>query len=479
MKTTARLTYDSIRFDRPATAHLVVTLTAPPIDRQARRAPVCVIPVIDVSGSMQGAKLHQAKQSVLKLIDHLGPQDRCGLVIFSTTVGVVSPAVEMAPAAKAGLKLKVGELQSDSQTNLSGGMLAGLGLGNQPVLPEGMLVRVVLFTDGHANHGVATTSEQLLPLLDAHRGRATVSAFGYGHDADQELLSDLARRGGGNYAFVENPDDATSAFARELGGLLSTFATGLEVRVTPAPGTHVVSVLSDVDARAEGSDLVMRLDDILAEEERHLVVQVALDARTEPATLAAFQVYGTYTALTRGAMVPGTFAHAVQVDRVEPPLAQPKPDPALDVIVAQAELLRAQLDAEVHARSGDYQGATMRLYQMAVSLEDRGHAGVADEARAMSAKMSDAGAFQRSAAHRKSMQAGLKRGAASELEGEAKERLDRMGKKYATRAQDAMDDSFGGPKPGPRTPPRSTGPASPPPGAAGTDGVNRRRSKRW
>lgn len=495
MKTNARLTHGTLRFDAPATAHLVVTLTAPPTDAAARRPPVCVIPVIDVSGSMHGEKLHRARLSVLKLIDHLGPQDRCGVIAFSSHVRVVAPPEEMSPLAKAALKLEVGGLEVDGETNLSGGLLAGLAHGNLPVLPAGMLVRVILFTDGLANQGVATTSDQLLPLLDAHRGRATVSAFGYGHDADQELLSDLARRGAGNYAFVETPDDAASAFARELGGLLSTHATDLEVRVTPAPGAQVVSVLSDVDAAEQGGAVVLRVDDLLAEEERHLVLQVRLAACAEPATTAAFQVDGRCAVVVGGALQPAAFAHAVQVDRVEPPLAQAGPDPALDVVVAHAELLRAQLDAEAQARRGDFRGAVMRLYQVSTSLEERGHAGVAAEARALGQKMGDASSFQQSAAHRKSMQAGLKRGATSELEGEARARLDRLGKKYRTRAQDDMHDAFATSPPGPGAPPSGPGAApAPPPGprrsswrpgsdrssrSSPGDGVGRRRSGRW
>jgi Ca-activated chloride channel family protein len=479
MKTTARLAHQSLRFDAAVRTHLVVSLTAPPVDAAAQRPPVCVIPVIDVSGSMQGEKLHHAKQSVLKLIDHLGPGDRCGVVAFSTGVAVVSPAVEMTAAAKTALKLRVGDLGADSQTNLSGGMLAGLGLGNDASLPPGGLVRVILFTDGLANQGVATTSEQLLPLVDAHRGRATLSAFGYGRDADQELLSDLARRGCGNYAFVATPDDAMSAFARELGGLLTTAATGLEVRVTPAPGVRVVSVLSDVHAVEGAGSLVLRMDDILADEERHLVLQVEVAACREPATLPAFQVGGCYTSRVGGAMQPGTFDLAVQVDRVEPPLAQAHPDPALDVIVAQAELLRAQLDAEAKARRGDFQGATDTLHQAALRLDDRGHPAVARAARVMSGKVQDAGSFAQSAAHRKTMQAGLGRGASSSQEDEAEKVLRSIGKSVRTKAQDDMDASFGAPPTGRGRTPGAGRPTAGHPASPRGGGVTRSRSKRW
>ncbi|MCM2333051.1 MAG: VWA domain-containing protein, partial [Anaeromyxobacteraceae bacterium] len=110
MKTSARLAHQSLRFDADVRTHLVVSLTAPPLAAGARRPPVCVIPVLDVSGSMEGDKLFMAKQSLLKLIDHLGPDDRCGVVAFATEVEVVSPAVPMTPDAKAALKLRVGDL---------------------------------------------------------------------------------------------------------------------------------------------------------------------------------------------------------------------------------------------------------------------------------------------------------------------------------------------------------------------------------
>jgi len=472
MDTTARLAHQSLRFDAVARTHLVVTLTAPPLDAAAKRPPVCVVPVVDVSGSMAGDKLFMAKQSLLKLIDHLGPADRCGVVAFATDVRVVSPAVEMTPEAKARLKLQVGDLQATSSTNLSGGMLEGLGLGNAPALPADVLVRVILFTDGHANQGIATTAAELLPLLDAHRGRATLSAFGYGRDADQELLADLARRGAGNYAFVDGPDAAMTAFARELGGLLSTFATGLEVRITPAPGARVTAVLSDVSSRVEGGAVILSADDILAEEERHLVLEVELAARPHPETTPAFQVALAWTERRAGATARQGAALAVSVDRVEPRLAQAGPDPRLDVIVAQAELLAAQLAAEALAREGRYQEATTTLYQMADEVAARGHGEVSAAARVLAEKMQDRAAYEGSAHMRKSMQSSVKRASSSGDEGESRALLDRMGKRTRTRAQEDMDASF-------RRDPRRTSQGEGPRRSSSGEGPERQRSRRW
>ena len=104
MKTTVQLTYEKVRFDEAKDVHLVVSLAAPHLNAAAPRAPVCVIPVVDVSGSMSGEKLHFAKQSVMKLVDHLAPGDFCGVVVFSTGVETLAPPAEMTQARKDELK---------------------------------------------------------------------------------------------------------------------------------------------------------------------------------------------------------------------------------------------------------------------------------------------------------------------------------------------------------------------------------------
>jgi Ca-activated chloride channel family protein len=470
MKTTARLAHEKLPVGRTNRSHLVITLTAPPVTRETKRPPVCVVPVIDVSGSMEGPKLEQAKKSVMKLVDHLGPGDWCGVVAFSTQVYLVGAPEPMTHEAKARLKLAIGDLEAMDSTNLAGGMVRGLELANGCPLPDGALRRVILFTDGGANHGVARTSPALRELLGAQRGRASLSTFGYGVDADQELLSDLARGGGGSYSFVSGPDDALSAFASELGGLLSTYAQELELSVTAASGATVLSVLSDVDADTRGSVTRLKLEDILGEEERNLVLEVELPAEGSPTRTEPFVAEGSYRVLGDGfALRTATFREVVSAEWVVASEAEATPVPALDVIVAQAQLLRAQLDAEEAARRGDYRGAVTVLIVLGEDLDRRGHAAAASTCRTMAERMKDGGTFMRSASYRKSMQTGLRRGSSNSLDVAACEDLRAMGKGVRTRAQDDMADSFGsGEAKSPRSRPKSAG-----------AGAKQRRSRRW
>lgn len=479
MRTTARLTHEKIRFDEAKDLHLLIELHAPPVDWQSRRPPVCVLPVIDVSGSMAGPKLHYAKQSVMKLVDHLAPGDFCGLVTFTTEVTVVAPPVEMTVPRKAELKAAIGRLTSHAQTNLAGGMLAGLELANESRIPEGMARRVILFTDGLANVGPATAHADVLRLLEANLGAATVSAFGYGGDADQELLRDLSTKGKGNYAFVRNPEDALTAFARELGGLLSTYARDVEIVVTPRAGVTLTDVVSDVDSGPlAGGGVRIDVPDVLGEELRQIVLGLRVDSQAGPGTMPVVEVRGTYR-IVAGDTVRSReerFAVDVAVERVRAGEEQVEPKRDVDEAVAMAQLVRAQIQAEERARQGDFGGAQQVMAVLYQSAVVRGHGVVAEACERVGASVRDDGAYAASAPMRSSMRKGFSRAVSGTKDAMVEDLLARSGRVVKTTAQDAMEDAFGAKKPG-----RDPAPSSPPrkPAGASRPSLERKRSKRW
>jgi Ca-activated chloride channel homolog len=466
MKATAQLTFERLRFDRPADAHLVVRLAAPPAPEASGRPPVCVIPVLDVSGSMEGAKLHHAKQSILRLVDHLSPGDSCGVVVFSGEVHTLVAPAAMAPAEKASLKAAVGHVQAQGNTNMGGGLLAGLDHARVTRLPAGMPVRVILFTDGLANAGPAKTGGELKALLAANQGCATVSTFGYGDDADQELLQELSNLGKGNYAYLNDPEEALTAFAQELGGLLTTHAQRIELRVTALPGADLVNVVSDVDAEGDERSVRIQIPELLADEVRDLILgvhlaqhPVALDA---PVALAEVEV--TLERLESGRLIQETTSCRATARFVEPTAAQTAPDPDLDRAVAIAQLVRAQLEAEEAARRGHFAEAAgvMTLFQSA--LVTRGHHEVAAAAGRLAATVQDESAFEASKAYRSSLRKGTSRSVGSKYDSGAEADLRAMGRGQSTEAQRRMEQSFRASTETPRGPVRK---------------LDRRRSSRW
>jgi Ca-activated chloride channel family protein len=445
----ARLTFNTVQFDKNTDAHLVVTLKAPKIDWQAKRPRVCVVPVLDISPSMEGQKIEYAKQSIYKLIDHLQPGDFCGVVAFGGTVHVVSKPVEVTQARKDELKAKVGQLVTNSATNFSGGMCQGLELLNKGDLPDGMLKRIIMFTDGMPNVGVAITRQDIVKLLEAQLGIATLSAFGYGADADQELLADVAKTGKGNYAFIRNPEDALSAFAKELGGLLSTFAQNLVITVAPHNGHTITETISDVTAEELDKKVQVKLPDILSEEERHLVFAVKLDAQPNafPRESSVFDVTIEYDMLDGDAQkTHQTEELKAKVQFVKEADAQQKPTPEVDRLVGLAQLVKAQIEAEEHAKRGDYAGAVSVMRVTCDSFQFRDQADLAQVSSNVAAKMGSQVAYTASVGYRSSLKsAGTRAYGASGMDAEAGADLVGVGACLSNSAQDQMNASFGAP----------------------------------
>jgi len=132
------------------------------------------------------------------------------------------------------------------------------------------------------------------------------------------------------------------------------------------------------------------------------------------------------------------------VERVVPGSEQVHPDRAVDVIVAQAELVRAQIEAEELARHGRHEEAHERVFVLYQSVVDRGHVAEARAAHEVAASMKDRAAFQGSTAFRSSMRKGMGRSSSVMMDADAERALSGMGLSKKTKAQNDMDDLFKG-----------------------------------
>lgn len=414
MKIESQLSHTRVRYDQDNDGHLVLSLTAPPLATEAQRPRICIVPVIDVSPSMRGEKFHYAQRSILKLIDHLGADDYCGLIQFSYAAEVLQRPVRMTSEAKEELKRKVGDLKIGSATNIADALLTGLKVANDMDLAADVITRVILFTDGEANTGPAIKDADILALMTKNVGLATVSAFGYGLDAKQSLLSDIAKAAKGNYAFVQHPDAALTAFGRELGGLISTYAMDLVLRVQPVSGHQISRVVSDVEAEENVTgQITVKIPDLLADETRHIVfaVKLAKQKNAFPRPFNAFEVKASYDVIdANGQKERKQHEEKVKLQFVKPGEEQDKPSSEIDAIIGRAQIVRAQVEAEEHAKRGDYAGASAHMRSFAASLNARGQTSLEHVANSLGDRMASAQLYSASAGYRTSMARGATRG---------------------------------------------------------------------
>ena len=233
----------------------------------AARPHLSVHLVLDVSGSMAGESIAQARHAAASLVDRLAPGDDFSLVTFSTDATVIVP--DGAVGARRGwIKQTILGIHEEGGTNISEGLRLGYEQASLASIPEDAVRVVFLVSDGHANAGI-TGSDQLSKLaLNAFQRGIQTSSFGLGSSYDGALMSSIAGDGSGGYYYLRDADQIEPALATEIDRRLDPVATAVEVRVRLKP---------DVDLlRVYGSQ---RLGE--AEAARVRTAEIAADAQAE------------------------------------------------------------------------------------------------------------------------------------------------------------------------------------------------------
>jgi Ca-activated chloride channel family protein len=248
MRTDVKL---STKFLTTQNAHQVGVLVTLSGDKPLERRPINVALVLDRSGSMSGQPIEAAKEAAKKFAGFLGPQDRLTVVAFDNEVHTVfGPAPAGDPLALEA----IGQLYARGSTNLSGGWLEGMNH-VKAGLVDGVN-RVVLLTDGQANHGITEPHTLAGMTGGAAAERVSTTCIGFGSEFNEDLLQLLAKSGGANYWYVERDDQMTAMFDEEIEGLVALAAQNVKVEVALThPKAMGVSFLQayPVDARPDNS----------------------------------------------------------------------------------------------------------------------------------------------------------------------------------------------------------------------------------
>jgi Ca-activated chloride channel homolog len=83
----------------------------------------------------------------------------------------------------------------------------------------------------------------------------------------------------------------------------------------------------------------------------------------------------------------------------------------VDEVVALAQVIRAQLEAEARGRRGEFREAQTVMHELHLSLRARGRHAAATVCERVMATVADRAAYDDSASFRTSMKAGVTRGA--------------------------------------------------------------------
>ncbi|HXD22862.1 MAG TPA: VIT domain-containing protein [Gemmatimonadaceae bacterium] len=191
----------------------LITLTPPA--RPARATPRDIVLVIDVSGSMSGRKIEQARAAGRQLLQTLTPSDRFRLIDFSSDVRTFRDG--WAPATPANVSdatAYLDALRANGGTNIQGALDEAFASNT----PEGRLPLVLFLTDGAPTVG-ETRPDAIVQHAGDLRRQRRLFTFGIGADVNASLLEQLALQGGGTATFVrpeESVERAVGVVAERL-----------------------------------------------------------------------------------------------------------------------------------------------------------------------------------------------------------------------------------------------------------------------
>ncbi|MDO7875154.1 von Willebrand factor type A domain-containing protein [Hymenobacter sp. ASUV-10] len=201
----------------------------------AQLPPANLVFLVDVSGSMfSDDKLPLVKAGLKLLVKQLRPQDHVAMVVYAGAAGLVLPPT---PGNKPEVILDaLDRLHAGGSTAGGAGLRLAYSTARQYFKKEGNN-RIILATDGDFNVGESSdaATEQLITEQRESGVFLTVLGCGRGNLRDSRMET-LADKGNGNYAYLDNLDEAGRVLVAQFGGTLFTVAkdTKLQIEFNPA-----------------------------------------------------------------------------------------------------------------------------------------------------------------------------------------------------------------------------------------------------
>ncbi len=186
--------------------------------------------LLDVSGSMNSEdKLPLLKSGLRLLVEQMRPQDNVAIVVYAGAAGVVLPSTSGKNKEKIYDALE--KLEAGGSTAGGEGILLAYKTAKENFLNKGNN-RIILATDGDFNVGVSSDGE-LTRLIEKEREDGvflSVLGFGSGNYKDSKM-EQLADKGNGNYAYIDNILEAKKVLVKEMGGTLLTIAKDVKLQI--------------------------------------------------------------------------------------------------------------------------------------------------------------------------------------------------------------------------------------------------------
>jgi Mg-chelatase subunit ChlD len=263
--------------------YLLVTLRTPaqipPAEAaptEAGRAPLSFVAVLDVSGSMRGAKLAQAKEAVRQALVRLHDGDVFSLVIFANEVRCVFEPAVLDAQVRRTVESALREIEAGGMTALCGGLELGL---EKAAARQQDTTLVLLLSDGQANVGETDVEQVGRRGAQARQRGVIVSTLGVGEDYNEALMVEIATQGGGRFYHVQSAGQIGAYLTGELGEVAALAARDARLHLTIPPAAAVVPLSAAYPAQQSAGQAEVQVGDVPSDTELEIPLRLTLPAQ--------------------------------------------------------------------------------------------------------------------------------------------------------------------------------------------------------
>lgn len=195
--------------------------------------------LIDVSGSMSSQnKLPLLKESMKVLVNQMRKDDKVAIVVYAGAAGLVLPPTS--GNKKETIINAFDNLQAGGSTAGGAGIQLAYKIAQENFIKGGNN-RVILATDGDFNVGASSDNDMERLIEEKRKSGVFLTCLGYGMgNYKDSKMETLANKGNGNYAYIDNIQEANRFLGKEFKGSMFAIAKDVKIQIEFNP-KHVQS----------------------------------------------------------------------------------------------------------------------------------------------------------------------------------------------------------------------------------------------
>ncbi len=219
-----------------------------------KRKKLNIVVVLDISGSMNSqfdkyyydkvsnknqestqSKMQIANQSLVGMIDHLGDEDRLGIVLFDNNAYNAKPLRLVKDTNIEAIKKHIKELKSRGGTNWSAGFKRGVSYFDNleanlkdPTIYEN---RIIFLTDAMPNRGELSENGLFGMVKKASKNGIYTTFIGVGVDFNTDLVEAVSKTKGANYYSVHSKDEFLKRMDEEFDYMVTPLVFDLKLHL--------------------------------------------------------------------------------------------------------------------------------------------------------------------------------------------------------------------------------------------------------